>query len=353
MPRPAKGARLYLRKRAGRDPQYVILDTGGIEVATGTDDRRAAEDALAQYIAERWLEPGPTDRLTCAEALTIYGRDRGALVASPERIGYGISALLPFWGPVPTGDVSAALCRRYAAQRPVSGSSVRRELGVLRAALNYCAAEGYIKHAPRMTLPEDGAARDRYLSEAEAARLLRATKPFPHLARFVLLGLYTGSRKAALLSLSWTPQIRGGWIDLERGVMYRQGPGDERTKKRQPPVRLPRKLLAHCRRWREDGSPWVIHWGGRRIHDIRQGWRTAREAADLPDIVPHTLRHTAITWACQRGVPLWEIAGYFGVTQKIIENVYGHHHPDFQKGAAAAMDRGSLGLSWASHGRKP
>jgi hypothetical protein len=36
----------------------------------------------------------------------------------------------------------------------------------------------------------------------------------------------------------------------------------------------------------------------------------------------------------QRGVDLWEAAGFLGMTVQILESTYGHHHPNFQKGAA-------------------
>lgn len=36
----------------------------------------------------------------------------------------------------------------------------------------------------------------------------------------------------------------------------------------------------------------------------------------------------------QQGVDLWEAAGALGMSVKILEDTYGHHHPDFQKRAA-------------------
>jgi hypothetical protein len=36
----------------------------------------------------------------------------------------------------------------------------------------------------------------------------------------------------------------------------------------------------------------------------------------------------------QRGVPIWEAAGYLGMSAKMLEAVYGHHSPDFQRKAA-------------------
>jgi hypothetical protein len=36
----------------------------------------------------------------------------------------------------------------------------------------------------------------------------------------------------------------------------------------------------------------------------------------------------------QKGVPIWEAAGFLGMTVKTLEGVYGHHSPDHQERAA-------------------
>ena len=39
----------------------------------------------------------------------------------------------------------------------------------------------------------------------------------------------------------------------------------------------------------------------------------------------------------QLGAPKSEAAEYFGMTEKQLEDTYGHHHPDYLRGAAAAI----------------
>jgi hypothetical protein len=41
----------------------------------------------------------------------------------------------------------------------------------------------------------------------------------------------------------------------------------------------------------------------------------------------------------QAGVPMWEASGYLGMSEKTLREVYGHHHPDFLKGASEAIGR--------------
>ena len=54
-------------------------------------------------------------------------------------------------------------------------------------------------------------------------------------------------------------------------------------------------------------------------------------------VTPHTLRHTAAIWLMQRGVPVWEAAGFLGMSAEVLLSTYGHHHPDFLHGAANAI----------------
>ena len=85
------------------------------------------------------------------------------------------------------------------------------------------------------------------------------------------------------------------------------------TKKRQPPVRLPDRLLAHMRRWQRLGiaTHAVVEWNGKPVRSVRKGFAAAVRAAglDADKITPHVLRHTAATWVMQNGADLWQAAG--------------------------------------------
>jgi integrase len=79
-------------------------------------------------------------------------------------------------------------------------------------------------------MPPKGEPRNRWLTRQETARLLRAARGAnDHMARFVLLGLYTGSRASVLLAVEWD------WIDFERGVMLRRAPGEREDKRKRKP----------------------------------------------------------------------------------------------------------------------
>ena len=216
----------------------------------------------------------------------------------------------------------------------------RHELETLRAAVNYFHKEYGLDPQPAITLPEKHGSRERWLTRNEAAALLRACGPMPHLRRFVLVGLYTGTRSGAILSLSWLPSVSSGWIDLEKGILHRSGSSQRKTNKRQPPVKLPGRLLAHLKRWRRlDGSMRsVINWNGSSVQSVKKAFKHARIRAGLDEaVIPHSLRHTAATWLMQAGVEMWDAAGFLGMTPEVLTRVYGHHSPLYQSSAAEAI----------------
>lgn len=284
-----------------------------------------------------------------------------------------------WWAGKRLSDINGQSCRAYVAwrtsqtwksakpganARKVSPAAARRELEDLRAAIRHHHREGHCTEQVQVVLPEKPAARERWLTRSEAARLLWAAWRYRevqkgvetdrrsrrHVARFILVGLYTGTRSSAICGAALEPTSGRGWVDLDRGVFYRRAAGKRETKKRQPPVRLPVRLLAHMRRWKAtaearddlpaDYVPSVVEWNGQPIGSIRKAFAAAvRDAGLGPDVTPHILRHTCVTWLMQSGVDPWTVAGYVGMTVEQIENGYGHHHPDYQAEAVESPRR--------------
>jgi hypothetical protein len=116
--------------------------------------------------------------------------------------------------------------------------------------------------------------------------------------------------------------------------------GKRETKKRQPPVPIPPRLLAHLRRWQAKDSVrhHVVEWNGVPIKSLKTAFKHAVALAGLDgQVTPHTLRHTAATWLMQAGVDKWEAAGFLGMTVDMLDRVYGHHHPQHLQRAAKAI----------------
>jgi integrase len=237
--------------------------------------------------------------------------------------------------------------RPYKPPRLVSKGTARRDLEIFRAAVRFYHEEYVFTACPIVKLPERAPARNEWLTRSSAAALLWRiwrNKQAKHLARIVLIALYSGTRTGAVLKLRWLASTSGGWIDLDHKRLYRKGQGERETKKRQPPAPIHARLLPHLRRWHrmdmegDDPTTYVNHFRGKPLKKLRRSWRTACDAIGLSEKnVPHTLRHTAATWLAQAGVDPWEAAGYLGMSVEVFENTYGHHHPDYQSNAASAI----------------
>ena len=290
MPRKSTGPRLYWHKQ--REVYYVR--EGKRFIGGGIADCGDAERALGAYIATKDRPAGPAtpDQMTVAEVLSPYGRERAPHVKDPARIGDCIRALVPILGDLPLSAITGEVCRRYGKVRDRAPGTVRKELGTLQAAINYAHAEGYITTAPRVRLPEKPAARDRWLTRDEVAALIRACRRNPkarHLVRMILVAAYTGTRRDAILGLGFMPSTVGGWVDCERGVMYRRAEGATETKKRTPTIPIPPRLLAHLRRWQRLGARYVVEVDGKRVASVKTAWRTTLRESGIAHCRPSTI----------------------------------------------------------------
>ena len=372
MPRRQQPPRLWLRPERRQDGNliarstWIILD-GGQQFATGCSAGEAAEAErkLAEYIANKY-EPTRRVRdiesISIADVLSVYDADCRDRQANKATFDERLERLNEFWGGRMLSDVSGATCREFVQRRGSNGGA-RRDLEDLRAAINHHAKKGLHRGSIRVTLPPKGLPRDRWLTRSEAAKLIitcwryRETqtchrgplkgqkvqtdkRPLRHLARFILLGLSTGTRAAAIAAASPHRKDARSYVDLERGLFYRLPQGQRATAKRQPPVPLPPRLLAHLRRWERLGltKECFVEFNGKPVKSVKTAFKTAVALSGLEGkITPHTLRHTAATWLMQIGVSTWEAAGFLGMSEKTLRDVYGHHHPDYLRTAATAM----------------
>ena len=156
-----------------------------------------------------------------------------------------------------------------------------RELGVLQAAVNFAYSEGYLTGTRKVRLPKKSAPRDRWLtrdrSSAPAVEPPTGVPKGKHLARFILVALYTGTRSNAVLSMRFMPNTEGGWCRYQvKGTMHRRGARpsrDQQTHSAQRRSRAP--LLAHLRRWERTGGRYVVEVGGQRVASVKTAWKRA------------------------------------------------------------------------------
>ena len=161
-----------------------------------------------------------------------------------------------------------------------------------------------VKGIPRKPINN---ARDRYLSPAEARRLVVAVEASsnPQLRFIVGLLLLTGARVSELLHAEWR------YIDLERRVWLI--PTSKTGKARHVPLSGQAiELLAAVPRY--DGCPYVLPNPETKLPyvSIKRVWQTARKAAVLPDLRIHDLRHSAASFMINAGIDLFAVGRVLG-----------------------------------------
>lgn len=217
----------------------------------------------------------------------------------------------------------------------VKPTTARRELAVLSAAINFACKYQLIGYDEKCFIPKPpaGEGKDRWLSKDEASRLLSECAMPPDIDDdtiadeyiFSMLGLHTAARTDAIVSLTWQQ------VDFENEVIHYNPKGRRKTNKRRASVPMSGIIVSLMEQvWdqRDTDSDYVFGGSAVRRRAVRYRFRKACERADLTDVTPHTLRHTYGTWAAQRGVPLWKIAGVMGDTVKTTAAHYLHHCPD-------------------------
>jgi integrase len=198
---------------------------------------------------------------------------------------------------------------------------------------------GKLTRTAAVELPPSPPSKERWLTRQEAAKLILAArkdrKARLYMPLFILIGIYTGRRKEAILSLRWSQ------VDLNAKLIDFEIEGRARTKKHRGKAPIPDKLLPHLVRARRRGSDLgpVLHISGRPIANIKKGFAAACRRAGIEGATPHTLRHTAASWLMQSRTPIPEGARYLGMSEKTLASTYGHHHPDWLRGAANAIGR--------------
>jgi integrase len=362
VPRSAAPPKATYRTRTDGSPGrwYAVWHEGGRKRlrALNARTRREADVEIAERFRPDETGARAPDRISCDEAVAAYVEGRGAELKAIDRAGYAIAALSGFWSGKALAEVNERSCQAYVrwrtsqdgrgnghkTRRRVSRSTARRELIVLRAAIKYCGKHGLVSPVPDVWVPARSEPKDVWLTRDEAAALLRAARSNyhtrPYLPLFLLVALYTGSRKEVVLSLRWSRNDQSGWVDLTNGVIYRGAAGRAESNKRKPPVPIAKPLMTFLRLARRRNTEFVIERAGRRILDVKKGVKAAAEAAGLPsEVTPHVLRHTAGTWIAQNTGDLRLVALFLGCSFRVAEDTYAHHCPEYLRGAAAALSR--------------
>jgi integrase len=160
-------------------------------------------------------------------------------------------------------------------------------------------------------------ARERYVTAEEAARLIKAAEASrnPQLASIINLLLLTGMRVSELLSARWAN------VDLDRRTLF--VPTSKTGRSRYVPLAqaaidviasLPRGTFLF-----PNPRDTTKH-----LTTIKHAWHTVRDAAGLPDLRIHDLRHSAASFMVNSGVDLFAVGKVLGHANVASSARYSH-----------------------------
>ena len=261
-------------------------------------------------------------------------------VVDRARIEYALEALLSFFKGMDVTAIDIPACRDYRLHRAtVSGSTVRRELGVLQAAVNHSIKWRRLdlpaNRLPSFELPPASKSKTVWLFKPELERFLEvAGEEDERVFRFVQIAYHTASRKRAVETLPWAR------VDEEARRIDLQDPDAPVTKKRRPIVPISEPMALELLEMRSTATtPWVLG----STASIRPAFDRITQLAGLATLpqrglrqagtlTPHVLRHSRATHLLEAGKPLWAVAALLGDSVQTVLKVYGHACPDFLDG---------------------
>lgn len=221
--------------------------------------------------------------------------------------------LVPQWGKLRLDEIRPQAISKWLGDKrqdlaPATVEKLRVTLGrsfELALQWNLPGAEiNPVRAVPRFRFDN---ARERYLSTAEAQRLLVVCKGSsnPQLWAIVSLLLYTGARKSELLKAKWEH------VSLDQRFWLI--PDSKTGKARRVPLSGPAidviKGLAEL-----PGCPWLLPNPETKqpYNTIKRAWATAQAEAKLPGLRLHDLRHSAASFMANGGVDLFTIGRILG-----------------------------------------
>lgn len=188
----------------------------------------------------------------------------------------------------------------------VMGSTIKRELSLLQAALNHALHRERVERVPHFEMPTVETGHRRPLTEEELDRLLASKLP-RRIWLFYFVARWTGHRSRAIETLKWDR------VDFQRRLINFNEPGARRTnKRRNGAYPIPDELyvvLVGAKKWADRNAPndpYVIGLGPRgkcstTVHRCKLALRAI--GIDERGICRHTVRKTFATTRVLMGIP--------------------------------------------------
>ena len=317
---------LYLRGRT-----YWINITGPqggqVRETSGTADRKKAQEYHDQRKAEVWRvrRLGERARIDLRDAIAQWLMATSASKKSAADDKLRIRSMLPILPACKLDEVTTGRLQklhddivRTRACKPITAN---RYLEILSAVLHYGKRREWIDNVPTIPYAKVRQLARPFLTPEQAVALIEAMPP--HLSRAARFALATGLRDANVRLLRWSQ------IDLDRCHAWVDGEHSKSGKA--IAVALTFDALCALAECYGDDPEWVFVYRGKPVgkRSNNTAFRAAREAAGVPWVTFHGLRHTWASWHAMSGTPkaaLQEMGGW--ATAAMVDR-YSHLAPGF------------------------
>lgn len=263
------------------------------------------------------LPKGRKSPLTFAKAAKLYldgEKEVGAkdLVSKESHLRLH---LVPYFGSMRIDRISKFTVEKFRnkmLRREQSEGQVNRVLSTYRHMGNRLAERGKVPAPlPMIKLREPDNRRDRVLTHEEESALLEAAlrDSNPYSWMFVRIGLSTGLRHSEILSArfdGFDPGRRRLRVRVKGGRIREQPLSSEMT-----------EILAREREMAEDPDGWLFpssRSASGHIKDMKTAFRRCviRAGLDSKGVIPHTMRHTAVSNMAATGADIPTIQAFSG-----------------------------------------
>ena len=311
----------------------TLPDGRRIRQSSGTEIFEEARALLAKLTldAHRAAHFGIKPRRTWQEAVIRYLATKMTL-RSYRDLQRICRMLDPYLGAMTldqiTGDTVWTIVQGEL-KRGNKPATVNRYLALVRNLLRTARDEWqWIDSIPKVRLLPGETERDRWLTRAEAARLILACPP--HLAALVRFALATGCRASEITGLEWSRVDLGrrtAWLNRTKNGTPRGVPlnADAVAVLQEQVGKHPRVCFTY------HGEP--IVWGL-----TNSGWCAATRKAGLTDVRFHDLRHTWASWHRQAGTSCDELKDLGGWKSRSMVDRYAKFATDNLAAAAARIE---------------
>lgn len=329
-------AKLTMGRRGYWQISYSEPGPGGAwrtqTVSTRTKDRAAADGELRRFLRNEAsvIQQNHVDNMNIAELCGYYITHHAA--KKGRSASKSLTPVISALGDRLPRDLTPQLIDAYRRVRTVKDGTVRRELGSLVAALNYCEAHKLITrdNNPRIDLPPVSPPRVVHMNDQQERKFWDSAMGYPdsglawadtgwRIKITVALALETAARIEAIEELTWDR------VNFDLGLIDFRVPDRSVTNKRRAVVPISERLLPVLLDYRpaDRSTARVIGRG-----QIRRLWRRFAGQIDMQWVTPHVCRHTWATMAVHDGVSLTQVAKMLGDTTQTVERNYVHFQPE-------------------------